>query len=75
MEECMSFPVVMGALCRSARDAEYFMKTVIGTEAWRTSQEIVPLPWRDVELSETIGVFSDDEVVRPHPPVTLPSRD
>jgi hypothetical protein len=73
MEGWMSFPVVMGALCRLARDLEYFMKTVLATEPWWTRQEIVPLPWREVELPEkmTIGVFADDGVVKPHPPVTI----
>lgn len=48
------------------------MKTIIATEPWRNSHDLVPLPWRDVALPEklTIGFIFDDGLVRPHPPIT-----
>jgi amidase len=54
------------------RDNEYFMKTVLATEPWRNSHDLVPLPWREFALPEklTIGFILDDGVVKPHPPVT-----
>jgi amidase len=72
MNGSMACPCVFGPICRSARDSEYFMKVVIATEPWRTEPDMVPIPWRPVELPKTltIGVFSDDGVVRPHPPIT-----
>jgi amidase len=71
MSGCNTFPVVVGPVCRSLRDNEYFLKTIIDAEPWKTEHEIVPIPWRDIQLPEriTIGIFADDDVVRPHPPV------
>lgn len=71
MTGCTSFPVVVGPICRSARDNDYFLKTIISAEPSRTEQDLVPLPWRPVSFDGKIkiGIMADDGVVRPHPPV------
>ncbi|TLD39247.1 hypothetical protein E2P81_ATG00234 [Venturia nashicola] len=71
MTGCTSFPVVVGPICRSARDNEHFLKTIIGAEPSQTEQDIVPLPWRPISFNGKIkiGIMADDGVVRPHPPI------
>lgn len=71
MKGCESFPVVVGPVCRSARDNEYFLKVMLDSQPWRTEPELVPMPWRDITLPEKlrVGFYADDGVVRPHPPV------
>ena len=48
------------------------MKTIIDSEPWLTEPALIPIPWRQVKLPETlkIGVLWHDGVVRPHPPIT-----
>jgi hypothetical protein len=48
------------------------MRVVLATEPWKTEHELVPIPWREMSLPSkiTIGIYDDDGVVRPHPPVT-----
>ncbi|EXJ86205.1 hypothetical protein A1O1_06575 [Capronia coronata CBS 617.96] len=67
-----SVPVVVGPVCRSARDNEYFFQTILATEPWNKTHYLVPLPWRSIKLPEkmTIAFLWDDGVVKPHPPVT-----
>lgn len=64
-------PVVLGPICRSARDCEYFLETILAAEPWRTEPGLVPLPWRNVTTDKKlkIGIYDDDGVVRPHPPI------
>lgn len=59
-------------LCRSARDDEFFMKFIVDQEPWKTEPVMPPVPWKVLETPKklTIGVIYDDEVVRPHPPIT-----
>ncbi|OBT89845.1 hypothetical protein VE02_00784 [Pseudogymnoascus sp. 03VT05] len=72
MNGCASFPVVVGPLCRSARDSEFFMKTIIGTSPWRKNPDVMPIPWDTFRVPKklTIGIYSDDGIVRCHPPIT-----
>jgi amidase len=72
MPGCNTFPVVIGPVCRSARDNDHFMKVIIDAEPWKTEQDMVPIPWRSTPLPEKIriGFFADDGIVKPHPPVT-----
>ncbi|OAP64558.1 hypothetical protein AYL99_00530 [Fonsecaea erecta] len=68
-----AIPTVLGPVCRSARDNEYFFKVILAAEPWKKSHMVIPLPWRtSISLPEklTIGFLWDDGVVRPHPPVT-----
>lgn len=72
MNGCESFPVVVGPICRSARDFEYFQKVILDTQPWKIHPAMIPIPWRyePTPARLTIGVFADDGVCRPHPPVT-----
>ncbi|EXJ80898.1 hypothetical protein A1O3_07186 [Capronia epimyces CBS 606.96] len=67
-----SIPVAVGPVCRSARDNAYFFKTILATEPWRVCHDLVPLSWRSVALPKklTVALLWDDEIVKPHPPVT-----
>ena len=51
-----------------------FMKTVIDAKPWIKEPSLVPLPWRELGpltgKKLKIAVLWDDEVVKPHPPVT-----
>ncbi|RDW69875.1 hypothetical protein BP6252_08895 [Coleophoma cylindrospora] len=72
MRGCKSYPVVAGPVTRTARDTDFFMKVVMAAEPWRAEPSLVPLPWRPVVMPRTIkiGVYMDDGVVKPHPPIT-----
>ena len=72
MKGCEAFPEVIGVICNTTRDSEYFMRNVLATEPWRNQPDMVPLPWRDPSPPRkiTIGYFEDDGYVRPHPPIT-----
>ena len=67
-----AFAAVFGPITRTARDTEAFMKFIIGTESWKVDPSLVPIPWRATPTPEklVIGVIADDEVCRPHPPIT-----
>jgi Asp-tRNA(Asn)/Glu-tRNA(Gln) amidotransferase A subunit family amidase len=54
-----------------------YAKTVIDSQGWLTDPNIVPLPWREVELPQKLcfGILMDDGVVKPLPPVTRALRD
>ncbi|KAI5863326.1 amidase signature domain-containing protein [Durotheca rogersii] len=69
-----STPYAVGPICRSVRDNVYFMETIIGLKPWTSEPYVSPLPWRPAAPPSasnkiTIGVYTDDGVVRPHPPV------
>lgn len=72
MRGCKSYPIVAGPVSRTARDTEYFMKVIMAAETWRIEPSLVPLPWRPAQMLEKIkiGVYMDDGVVKPHPPIT-----
>lgn len=47
-------------------------EAIIGKgQPWRHDPKALPIPWRTPELPEklSIGVFRDDGLVKPHPPV------
>jgi Asp-tRNA(Asn)/Glu-tRNA(Gln) amidotransferase A subunit family amidase len=62
----------LGPLSTSLAGLELFMKTIIDSQPWLTEPALIPMPWREVQLAETlkIGVLWHDEVVKPHPPIT-----
>ncbi|OBT94072.1 hypothetical protein VE01_07080 [Pseudogymnoascus verrucosus] len=72
MKGCEAFPEVVGVICKTTRDTEYFMRNVLDTQPWRNQPDMVPLPWRGAPTPKkiTIGFFEDDGFVRPHPPIT-----
>ncbi|KAL8872257.1 MAG: hypothetical protein Q9174_002081 [Haloplaca sp. 1 TL-2023] len=70
---------VIGPMSTTLGGIKLFMKTVLGAKPWLTEPSCVPIPWRDHEShlppsqgnkKLKIGVLWNDEVVKPHPPVT-----
>lgn len=45
---------VQGPLARSVQDLEVYMKTEVDSEEWRHDADIVPIPWRHVELPKKL---------------------
>ncbi|KAK7211418.1 hypothetical protein V2G26_018596 [Clonostachys chloroleuca] len=63
----------VGPLARNLDDLMAFEKVIWNQKPWETDTVLVPLPWREVEVSPdtlTVGILFDDGLVRPHPPVT-----
>lgn len=62
----------LGPLSTSFAGLELFMKTIIDSQPWLTEPALIPMPWREIQLPETlkIGVLWHDKVVKPHPPIT-----
>ncbi|KAL5414614.1 hypothetical protein PMIN03_003114 [Paraphaeosphaeria minitans] len=65
---------VLGPMSTSLSGLKLFMKTVVDSQPWLTEPALVPFPWREYQLPQDrplrIGVLWDDQIVRPHPPVT-----
>ena len=72
---------VIGPLATSLEGINLFMKTIIDAKPWLAEPSILPIPWKlhDMLISPTrrlkIGVLWDDEVVKPHPPITRALRE
>jgi amidase len=66
-----STPVVVGPICRSARDNELFCKIMIEVQPWEREHSLIPLPWRTVPEPKKlkIGYYADDGVVNSHAPI------
>lgn len=72
---------VVGPLSASLDGIKLFMKTLIDQKPWLYEPSLVPMPWRESSIVRMlrkgpqgqsklrIGVFADDGIVRPHPPV------
>ncbi|CAK7215370.1 hypothetical protein SBRCBS47491_002461 [Sporothrix bragantina] len=69
-------PSSAGPLARSLVSIQQVMQLLADQKPWTVDARCAPLPWRhdlyDGTLSRplTVGVLWDDEVVRPHPPLT-----
>ncbi len=64
---------VVGPIAQSARDLELFCKTMLQYEAWILEHAVLEIPWQsNVSLPERLcfAILWDDDVVRPHPPLT-----
>ncbi|KAL1907240.1 hypothetical protein Sste5344_007023 [Sporothrix stenoceras] len=74
-------PSSVGPLARSLASIEYTMRLFGGQKPWSWDARCAPLPWRDDMYNGalgrplTVGVLYDDEVVRPHPPLTRVLRE
>lgn len=70
---CEAILPVLGPLSNSPDDLELFMKSYLAKSPWEEDQQLIPLPWREVPIPKaselTIGIVTDDGVVKPHPPV------
>lgn len=65
---------VLGPMSTSLSGLQLFMKTVLSASPWLTEPALLPIPWRDYNIPTDrplrIGVLWDDQIVRPHPPIT-----
>lgn len=69
---------VIGPLATSLTGIKVFMKALLDTKPWIREANLIPLPWRDEQSCVRqggnqklrVGVMSNDEVVKPHPPIT-----
>ena len=66
---------VIGPLSSSLAGIKLFMKTIIDAKPWLSEPALIPLPWdSSIQISPhqplKIGVLWDDNIVRPHPPIT-----
>ncbi|KAL4892481.1 amidase signature domain-containing protein [Aspergillus ambiguus] len=68
-------PSVVGPMARSLFSLTEVTKSVIDSEPWAFDPRCVPIPWRSGMYQDmlsrplTIGLITDDGVVRPHPPI------
>ncbi|KAF9877017.1 amidase [Colletotrichum karsti] len=69
-------PSSIGPMARSLSTIHLTMKHLINEKPWELDSRCAPIPWRQDVYEEglsrplTIGVLFDDNVVRPHPPIT-----
>ncbi|KAI9716192.1 MAG: hypothetical protein M1828_000418 [Chrysothrix sp. TS-e1954] len=68
----------VGPMSTSLSGIELFMKVALAAKPWLCDPSLVPLPWKQAKTTAPssptkirIGVFEDDGVVRPHPPITF----
>jgi amidase len=50
---------------------ELFAKAIVDSEGWLSDPNIIPIPWREIQLPEKLcfGILADDGIVKPLPPV------
>jgi len=64
-------PAVYSPMTRTLEDLETFWRAIMSMKPWEYDHSVLPLPWRDVNLSESKplrwGVLWDDGVVTPSP--------
>ncbi|KAF5517585.1 putative amidase [Colletotrichum aenigma] len=60
-----------GPLSTTLSGIELFMKSYLDTSPWVQESNLLPIPWRKLELPKRlkIGVMWSDGVVKPHPPI------
>ncbi|OAG05475.1 amidase [Paraphaeosphaeria sporulosa] len=69
---------VLGPMSTTLSGLRLFMKTILDSQPWLTEPALVPFPCREFQLPQDrplrIGVLWDDQIVRPHPPITRALR-
>ncbi|OHF01816.1 amidase [Colletotrichum orchidophilum] len=69
-------PSSIGPMARSLSTIRLAIEQLIHAKPWELDARCAPVPWREDLYKETfsrpltIGVLYDDNVVRPHPPIT-----
>jgi amidase len=62
-----------GPFCRSLRDMDLFMTTVLGQKPYLLDPKVVPLPWTglmtEAKKPLRIGIIENDGFIDPQPPV------
>jgi amidase len=63
---------INGPMSADITALELFAKSIVDSEGWLSDPNIVPIPWREIQLSEKLcfGILVDDGIVKPLPPVT-----
>ena len=64
----------VGPMCRSLRDMDLFMQTVLDNKPYLRDPLLVPIPWTGTKTSPTsklkIGIMAMDNMITPMPPLT-----
>ncbi|EUC63160.1 acetamidase, partial [Rhizoctonia solani AG-3 Rhs1AP] len=66
---------VVGPMAHSVRDLELFCRVILKYEPWTIDFKVLHMPWNSTvsqgkgEEKLVIGMFIDDGVVTPHPPI------
>ncbi|TVY40668.1 putative amidase [Lachnellula occidentalis] len=64
----------IGPLSTSLEGCKLFIKTLLDSKPWLKEPTLMPFPWKQEDFFKgkklKVGVLWDDEVVKPHPPVT-----
>ncbi|KAH7127450.1 amidase signature domain-containing protein [Dactylonectria macrodidyma] len=74
-------PSSVGPLARDLNTIHLAMTSIIETEPWEQDARCATAPWRGDLYNEVqsrplvIGVLMDDDVVRPHPPISRVMRE
>lgn len=69
-------PSSVGPMARSLSSLTLVMKELIQMNPWERDARCAPIPWRGDVFEKfrskplTIGLLTDDGVVRPHPPIS-----
>ncbi|EGV64005.1 amidase signature enzyme [Yamadazyma tenuis ATCC 10573] len=65
-----AIPSVVGPMARSLQDIEYIAKLVLNGGLWETDPKVLPIPFREIEMSKlVIGIWKFDGKILPHPPL------
>lgn len=66
-----------GPMATSRTGLSLLMESYLSYQPWRNDDDVVPIPWRPVELPPKlkIAVMWSDGIVTPHPPVTRALRE
>ncbi|RJE27589.1 hypothetical protein PHISCL_00014 [Aspergillus sclerotialis] len=67
--------VSTGPMCRTMRDMELFMSSLLGAKPYLEDTRLVPIPWTGLGTSQRgkplkVGFMTNDGVIQPQPPVT-----
>lgn len=63
---------INGPMSADVSSLELFAKAIVDSEGWLSDPNIVPIPWRIIDLPSKLcfGILVDDGIVKPLPPVT-----
>lgn len=69
----------IGPMSTSLEGCKRFIKTLIDAKPWLKEPSLLPFPWDEQDFFKCrrlkVGVLWDDDVVRPHPPVTTALKE
>jgi amidase len=62
---------INGPMSSSLDACELWAKTVVDSKPWQRDPNMVPIPWREIDLPEKLcfGIIMDNGLCRPTPPV------